>query len=323
MANPTILNGNCPLFEGTSQYERFNKIFINIVKSPEHCDTFAALGMPPEDFGTHSIRKGAVTSVATGTTSSPPIASICLRANWAMPGVMNRYIKFESAGDQFVGRCVAGLPRLSKDFAISPAYFDLSCFSQDERMSKEAELHEWIKGRVPDGAKTNARVFSLLKMVIAAVIKHKSFLEENMHAKCRLRASLLFIKIDQIPLINCVCVKHPWSKTEFTPQFSGIPADIMIMAEFESLKEEMRNMKLGIKEEMRDMKSDIQLGFESSLTNELDNRGVGGPGYQQSNEILAKLDVLLERSDKRVASHLAQISTGKMFVKTGHASGAI
>ncbi len=62
-----------------------------------------SLGMPPESFGTHSIRKGAVTYVATGSTSFPPIASICLLANWAMPGVMNHYIMFENAGDQFVG----------------------------------------------------------------------------------------------------------------------------------------------------------------------------------------------------------------------------
>jgi len=299
MANPTILSGNCPLFEGTAQYERFNQIFLKIVKSPEHRDTFAAFGMPPEDFGTHSIRKGAVTLVATGTTSCPPIASICLRANWAMPGVMNRYIKFEGAGDQFVGRCVAGLPRLSKEFATSPAYFDLTSFGRDEREGKEAKLHEWIKGRVPEAAKTNERVFSLLKMCLAAVVNHKKFLKDNLHAESRLRASLLFIEIDDIPLADCVCVKHPWSKTDDTPRFTGIPADIMIMAEFESLKEKMKEMSC-----------DIQKGFESTLTRELDSRGVGGPGYQQSNEILTKLDTLLHRSEERLASELAQISTG-------------
>ena len=84
------------------------------------------MGMPPNMFGTHSIRKGAATHVATGSTASPPISVICLRANWVMPGVMGRYIKFESAGDQFVGKCVSGRTHDSKLFAASPIYFDLT-----------------------------------------------------------------------------------------------------------------------------------------------------------------------------------------------------
>ena len=89
MNNPLILGGKRSLFEGSSQYERFNKIFNEIIHDPRYSGEFVALGIPPEHFGTHSIRKGAVTHIATGTTSCPPIASICLRANWAMPGVMN------------------------------------------------------------------------------------------------------------------------------------------------------------------------------------------------------------------------------------------
>ena len=122
IVNPTVLNRQTQLFEGRSQYERFNAIFRDIVSSPEHRDKFASLGITPEDFGTHSIRKGAVTHVSTGSTACPPIASICLRANWAMPGVMNRYIKYESAGDQFVGRCASGRSRNSTKFAVSCAY---------------------------------------------------------------------------------------------------------------------------------------------------------------------------------------------------------
>ena len=68
----------------------------------EHRDKFISLGMIPQHFGTHSIRKGAVTHISTGSTLSPPIASICIRGKWNMPEVMNEYINFENAGDQFV-----------------------------------------------------------------------------------------------------------------------------------------------------------------------------------------------------------------------------
>jgi hypothetical protein len=117
ICNPTILNGGVKLFEGSSQYERYFTILRDIVRSPEHHQTFVDLGMHPDHFGTHSIRKGAVTHVATGMTSSPPIASICIRTNWSMPGVMNRYIKYKKAGDQYVGRCVSGKKRTGKSFA--------------------------------------------------------------------------------------------------------------------------------------------------------------------------------------------------------------
>ncbi len=116
--NPIILAGHCDLFEGSGQYDRLNKILGEVVSHDDHRESFAALGIPSTDFGTHSIRKGAVTHISTGTTSCPPISSICLRANWALPGVTGRYIKYENAGDQFVGRCVSGLPRLAADSPI-------------------------------------------------------------------------------------------------------------------------------------------------------------------------------------------------------------
>ena len=55
MTNPLILNGRTELFEGELQYDRFNTIFRGIVGSKEWRATFAALGIVPEDFGTHSI----------------------------------------------------------------------------------------------------------------------------------------------------------------------------------------------------------------------------------------------------------------------------
>ena len=106
--NTTILNGQCNIFEGSGQYEQFNRILLEIVGHPKYRQIFIYLGMPPEDFGTHSIRKGAVKFVATEFTTCPPIASILFRANLAIPGVINHYIKYESAGGQFVGKCVSG-----------------------------------------------------------------------------------------------------------------------------------------------------------------------------------------------------------------------
>ena len=124
--DPAILNGQCHIFEESGQYERFNIIFLEIVGHPKYRQIFIALGISTEDFGTHSIRKGSVTFIASGCTTCPPIACIFLRANWAMPGVMNCYIKYESAGDQFTGKCVSRSSRMSTEFSISPSYFDFT-----------------------------------------------------------------------------------------------------------------------------------------------------------------------------------------------------
>jgi hypothetical protein len=167
ITNPKILVGNCPLFEGSGQYDRYNHILNEIVSSDEHRNMFVALGMPPQHFGTHSIRKGAVTHISTGTTSSPPIASICLRANWAMPGVMNRYIKHENAGDQFVGKCVSGRSRLSKEFAASQAYFDFSLLTRAEKERNEKVIDCWIQWVYHFD--TKARDYSKMKQVMKFV----------------------------------------------------------------------------------------------------------------------------------------------------------
>ena len=57
---------------------------------------------------------------------SPPMASICLRASWGMGPIKDRYIYYEKAGDEYVGRSVSGIFSLTSDFAISPVYWGWS-----------------------------------------------------------------------------------------------------------------------------------------------------------------------------------------------------
>jgi hypothetical protein len=116
-----------PIFSGaTVLYSQFNKILRDIVTSEEHREEFKCLGLNPDYFGSHSIHKGAAMHIASGTTSCPPIANIHIRAGWHMPGVLNCYLKFEAAGDFYVGRCVSGRARFGKRFSESIPYFDFS-----------------------------------------------------------------------------------------------------------------------------------------------------------------------------------------------------
>lgn len=47
-------------------------------------------------------------SCRCGVTTSPLIAFICIQGNWKIPGVMNSYIRYENADDEYVGRSGSG-----------------------------------------------------------------------------------------------------------------------------------------------------------------------------------------------------------------------
>jgi hypothetical protein len=50
---------------------------------------------------------------------------MCNHAGWKMGGSRDKYIKYESAGDQFLGRVVCGLDPLLQSFAISPPFSNM------------------------------------------------------------------------------------------------------------------------------------------------------------------------------------------------------
>ena len=58
---------------------------------------------------------------------------------------MNRYIKKEAAGDQYVGRAVSGRNRLGREFAESSPYWDFSDFPPDQKARMETEADRFIE----------------------------------------------------------------------------------------------------------------------------------------------------------------------------------
>jgi hypothetical protein len=300
ICHPMILQGQSPLFEGVAQYDRFHAIFKEIVSSDEYRDEFVALGISPEDFGTHSIRKGSATLCATGCIVAPPISSICLRACWALPGVLNRYIKIADAGDQHVGKVVCGRDRMSVDFTESLPYFDFSDSVGAEYVARHATVNAWIKDRMPVDARSNEGVFSLFKACIASLAYHKKNGNlDSMHSNCLVRSSVFWM--EDIPYADNVTTKYPWNKTRDTPEFTGLPPDVNLLVEVQTLKEELAQMK-----------EELKTSFKEVLVNELDTRNVGGANHTQSNIILDKLDALLEKADK-ICDARPSVSTCRPF----------
>ena len=108
------------LFLGGTPAQTFNKALSQAMRHPEMVSKLLLHGLVPDDIGSHSIRKGAATFLANGSTSAPSYSSICIRLSWAL-GVQGRYLHYNYAADAYCGRILAGLPQSSVLFStLSP-----------------------------------------------------------------------------------------------------------------------------------------------------------------------------------------------------------
>ena len=80
---------------------------------------------------THGIRKGGAIHATGGTTVPPPLPSVANRGEWSQGSVFDVYFLFAEPGDQYLGRCMAGLDPNSTDFAILPPHFTVGLDDDD------------------------------------------------------------------------------------------------------------------------------------------------------------------------------------------------
>ena len=60
-----------------------------------------------------------------------------------MGPVKERYIYYEKAGDQFVGRTVCGFDVTSEEFGVSPCHFNFTAIEdEEERVQVKAEIEK-------------------------------------------------------------------------------------------------------------------------------------------------------------------------------------
>ena len=77
----------------------------------------------PDHANSHGIRKGGGTFATSGTTCPPPISSVAGRGEWSMGKIFDIYWMFAHAGDQYLGRLLAGLDPNTSKFACFPPHF--------------------------------------------------------------------------------------------------------------------------------------------------------------------------------------------------------
>ena len=104
---------------------------------------------------------------------------------------------------------------MSKEFAISPEYFDFTSCDEAERENNENRIDNWIKSRMPLTAQSNKKVFGMFRMCVSALVYYNDFLKEHLHRNSMARTSIFLT--EKIPLANFVTTQHPWNKTSATP----------------------------------------------------------------------------------------------------------
>jgi len=289
---PELLSSNSSLFPGNHQYDRFSKSFAKLLLGFER--DLAVHGVKPSDLGTHSTRKGVATSVSAGCTMSPPIVSVCIRAGWVMGGVKDRYLKYEAAGDQFVGRCAACLDLLSSHFAVSPPHWDFSVshdgspHTPEEEVQLQQELESFLKERLPNYDRITKATLNLARTLLASVCYHHEYLKLTLAQSSSFRASNMFRNLPDF-LLKHARIAFPWTKTKYTPHFTGIPPHVILMADNERIFAELARIRAGMKEDVTELLQEREPA--SNILN---------------NEIILRLDKLLEQSTRmREATRLA------------------
>ncbi len=209
-------NGYSKLFEGLSQYTRFNQILKKVIIENE--EEFRKLGVEEKDMGSHLARKGACSHASAGTTVAPPIVSICLRAMWSMGSVKERYLHYEKAGDQYLGRVVSGMDVSCASFAVSPPYFDFT--GVENRPAMEQCIDNLLQSFVVRGGEVSPCVYKTFCFCFALLCFHSKFLQETVPHGTKINGTPLF-KMIPSNILERATVKYPWNATSDTPNFTG------------------------------------------------------------------------------------------------------
>ena len=247
--------GEMRLFPGNNQYDRFRKILARLVVLEQVADELERRAIDPSSLGTHSMRKGASTFCASGSTSCPPSAAIHLRAGWSLQGVQDTYIRYESAGDMYVGRTVSGLPIDSPEFASLPPHF---------KQGTESQLIKRALGMVFPNMPFHLTAIG--EFAMASLVYHHEYLVKNLPPTHPLMNSVLFrtshLYDELSPFVVCV-----EKETDAPIRATGIPAHVTILSQ-------LKEMTLSWQENVRAQNENVQKIVEG-VTKVLEEKAVG------------------------------------------------
>ena len=213
------------LFEGKQQYQRFLKALKKVMASSKEVrEEMLACGLTAEDIAAHSTRKGGRSYCAGGSTNGPAFVTIMMRGGWSLEGIDKRYVRFERAGDQYVGRILSGLNVNTADFACLPPFF----------IVLDEPLRAAISACFPNAP---AEMGTILQFCLASAVHHQDYLRRELSPTHPLFSSPLFaggLASELRAKVEC-----RGSRTGDTLVPTGIPSHVLIMGRMDSMEKQM------------------------------------------------------------------------------------
>jgi hypothetical protein len=270
------------LFPGNNQYERFRKQLQVLFSKENVKDELNRRGIDSDDIGTHSIRKGSSTFCASGSTACPSSTAIHLRAGWSFGGVQNTYLRYESAGDMYVGRTVSGLPLDSYKFAILPPHFPGATNDVKTALSV-----------IFPGLPRNLRYIA--EFALASLVYHVPFLRTNIPPEHRIFNTPLFQDKDLLVSLSKQ-VRCCYESTKL--KASGVPPHISLLSQMKGLQQDAVRTLEAIEKNRLDVVQDI--------VRELEERAIGARAVTYDG-----LDMMIESCLERagIPSLVERLST--------------
>lgn len=232
------------LFPGHSQYDRFRGILDNLLATSPVEMELKSRGLSSDDIGTHSFRKGSATYASSGSTSGPSSTAIHLRAGWTLGVIQDTYLRYQGAGDQYVGRTVVGLPIDKAEFAILPPHF----------IDRSPEFRQKLHPLMPKLPKKFKKLQFVIEMGIASVVYHADHLFETLPKNHVLFMSPLFIHKPTFDYLKSKvrCGMHSDSMVA-----TGIPAHVNLLGSFKDVSEALQLIPRALNRLKTDLLKDI------------------------------------------------------------------
>ena len=164
-------------------------------------------------------------------------------------------------------------------------------------------LDRWIKDRMPESGRQNDAIFFVFKSCLASLIYHRPWLNETIHSDNSIRLSPFWY--EDIPYADHVTTCFPWTRTDDTPEFTGIPLDVLYLAKIEE-----QNKKIAeLEQRLIDDNTRVIDTINTHIDEALDARAVGGEGFCMAKTMMEKIDKLIESSEKAYNERVANATT--------------
>ncbi|HSI20438.1 MAG TPA: hypothetical protein VLA04_01845, partial [Verrucomicrobiae bacterium] len=209
------------LFEGQRQHDRFVRKLRKVLNEDKELKGLIdRQGITVDDIASHSLRKGGRSYCAGGSTMGPSTATVLLRGGWRQDGMDQKYVRYEHAGDQLVGRYLSMLDVSSPTFATLPPHFE----------AVDDDVLNAVRLVFPDAAEGFEGV---LVTCLASLVYHRAYFRETLAPAHKLFKTTLFTQGLADKLGPRVALSFPGDVMRST----GVPPITQILGDLQDLKQ--------------------------------------------------------------------------------------